>query len=165
MTYLPLCLITLSCCAGADRAHALGLRYGRDRCSVEVEPVDDRKLLIRLRSNGVSGLPVEAHLTLIPRMDKPFAAERLTEQKLRAEPINLTPEQAGGWISHNGWRLSLPDDARVDWPALPHNPYRKDGAARPEEGRIVVSVPMHVPSSAEGPSGVSEQVLTLSIED
>ena len=29
----------------------------------------------------------------------------------------------------------------VLWPALPHNPYRKDGRAEAEEGRIVVTLP------------------------
>jgi hypothetical protein len=49
--------------------------------------------------------------------------------------------EAGAWIEHRGARLSLPAKAEVRWPVLPHNPYRKDGAAEPEEGRIVVDAP------------------------
>jgi len=53
----------------------------------------------------------------------------------------LEPGAAGGWIAHHGWRLSLPAEASVIWPALPHNPYRKDGHATAEEGRLVVVLP------------------------
>ena len=40
-----------------------------------------------------------------------------------------------------GWRLLLPKGARIEWPALPHNPYRKGGEAEASEGRIVVVLP------------------------
>ena len=44
-------------------------------------------------------------------------------------------------VEHHGWRISLPAGTRLVWPALPHNPYRKDGRAGAGEGRIVLTLP------------------------
>jgi hypothetical protein len=60
---------------------------------------------------------------------------------LGESPFAWTVPQPGGDIEHNGWRLSLPPNARVVWPVLPHNPYRKDGAATIEEARLVMALP------------------------
>jgi hypothetical protein len=37
--------------------------------------------------------------------------------------IELGPEELGGWIRHNGWRMELDPTARLIWPVRPHNPY------------------------------------------
>jgi hypothetical protein len=55
--------------------------------------------------------------------------------------FTLAPGDAGAWFAHHGWRISVPPAARIVWPALPHNPYRKDGRASAEEGRIVLVLP------------------------
>jgi hypothetical protein len=61
------------------------------------------------------------------------------------EPIDLAAGEAGEWFEHNfengGWRIHLPPQARVKWPVLPHNQYVKDGKAKTEEGRIVITLP------------------------
>jgi len=58
--------------------------------------------------------------------------------------VDLTEETiawSGDWISHAGWKLSLPEGARLIWPARPHNPYRKGGEANVEESLLVVILP------------------------
>ena len=55
----------------------------------------------------------------------------------RGEWANL-----GGWIEHRGAKFHLPEDAILLWPTLPHNPYRKDGHAEKEEGRISIRLPL-----------------------
>ncbi|MCX6376751.1 MAG: hypothetical protein NTU88_12085, partial [Armatimonadetes bacterium] len=135
----------------------MGLKYGEEKCSIEVEPVDDSHLRIRLRATSKSGLPVAAHLTLMPHIGRPIRTERIPERILGDEGFCLTSDEAGGWIAHAGWKLSLPKGAIVTWPVLPHNPYRKDGRATPAEGRIVVSIPFS--------PGVKERVLILSVGD
>ncbi len=102
-------------------------------------------------------MPVAAHLTLIPHIGQGFRTERTAESPLGEEGFVLDDGEAGGWIAHAGWKLSLPEGASVRWPVLPHNPYRKDGRATPHEGRIVVSLPFS--------PDVGEHVLTLWIED
>lgn len=117
--------------------------------------MDDSTLKIRLRATCKSGLPVAAHLTLIPHIGQTFCTEKIKEGPLDSEGFTLSAQEIGGWFAHAGWKLSLPEGASVTWPVLPHNPYRKDGSATLEEGRIVVNVPF----SPER----QEQVLVLQV--
>lgn len=119
----------------------LDLQYGPEKCEIRVEPVDDSTLQIHLKATTNSDKPVAAHLTLIPHMGQPFKTEGGLHKKLSDKALNLSGKELGSWIEHAGWRLSLPSDATVAWPVLPHNPYVKDGAAKPAEGRIVVTLP------------------------
>jgi hypothetical protein len=38
--------------------------------------------------------------------------------------------------------LRVPAAASLRWPVLPHNPYRADGRADPQEGRIEIRIPL-----------------------
>jgi len=119
----------------------LNLKYGGERCHIFIEPVDDDTLYIHVRSTAVSGLPVEGHITLLPHVGEALRTGKSPERVLGEEAFTLASEEAGGWIAHHGWKLELPEGSKVIWPALPHNPYRKDGSATAAEGRIVVSLP------------------------
>lgn len=119
----------------------IGLVYGEERCSISLEPVDDNTLRIHIHASARSGKTVQAHLTLLPHIGKPFATQRTPETKLGEDGFDLASRQAGAWLSHAGWTLSLPEEASVRWPVLPHNPYFKDGFAKTGEGRIVVTLP------------------------
>lgn len=117
------------------------LDYDGERCKINVDLVDDSTAVIRLKATRETGRAVAAHLTLLPHFGKPVTCERSDEKPLGPEPFALSSKEAGSWIEHAGWRLSLPEGATVTWPVLPHNPYVKDGASKPAEGRIVVSLP------------------------
>lgn len=56
------------------------------------------------------------------------------------EPPRAVP-QGPGQLEHGGWRASVPPGARVVWPKLCHNPYKKDGSAGFEEAGIVLGLP------------------------
>lgn len=135
----------------------LKLSYGDEDCEVFIEMADDRRVNLRACSTANSGHPVEAHLTLIPRPDKPVETALGAIKHLKTEQFVLSAEESGGWISHAGWRVSLPPGSKAVWPALPHNPYVKDGAAKPEEGRIVVSLPFS--------AAVREHTVTITIQE
>ncbi|HET6453111.1 MAG TPA: hypothetical protein VFI02_01785 [Armatimonadota bacterium] len=132
----------------------LALKYGEEDCSIEIEPVDDSTLRIHLKATTRSGLPVAARLTLMPHLGKAVQTENGFDKVLGEEPFAIS--DAGGWIAHNGWKLTLPKEASVAWPVLPHNPYRKDGSATIGEARLVVSLPFA--------PGRDQYVLTLSVE-
>ncbi|MDH7602225.1 MAG: hypothetical protein QHI38_08775 [Armatimonadota bacterium] len=119
----------------------LGLFYSNERCSVLVDPLNNENLRIILSAQMKSGLPVEAHLTLIPHLGERFAAADGFETKLGDTTFELTASAESNWIEHAGWKLTIPKGARVKWPVLPHNPYRKDGRAEISEGRIVITIP------------------------
>jgi hypothetical protein len=42
---------------------------------------------------------------------------------LSKEKIELSPEDLGGSIQHNGWTMKLDPAASLIWPVYPHNPY------------------------------------------
>jgi len=139
-----------------DDPIGLNLTYGDERCHVFVETVDDDTALIHVRSTLRSGMPVEGHVTLLPHVGLALRTGDAPERVLGEDAFTMTSEEAGGWISHAGWKLSLPEGSRVIWPALPHNPYVKDGSAKIGEVRIVVAVPFT--------PGHRECVLKLTIE-
>jgi hypothetical protein len=126
----------------ANSGPLLMLEYGTTECSVALDLSDtDRARLTFVAKATAQTSPVEAHLTFLPSTGKSWRTASGKTGRLEASPINLTAEQAGAWFEHNGWRVALPEKSSITWPVLPHNPYRKDGRAGPEEGRIVITLP------------------------
>ncbi len=125
------------------REPALGLQltYGPETATIHVEPRDERVLRCSLSATMNSGMPVAAHLTLLPRLGDVLETGGGERLELGETPIRLTAQQVGGLVTHAGWRLSVPTAATLLWPALPHNPYRKDGHAEAGEGRLSVRIP------------------------
>jgi len=117
------------------------LRYGQETCGVTLIPRSDTELNLIYEATSASGRSVEAHLTLIPHLDRPLRVASGEQIQLGEEPLEWSTKGDGNWIEHAGWRLSLPRGSRLIWPALPHNPYRKGGEARIEEARLIVALP------------------------
>ena len=120
----------------------LDLTYGAETCGLRVRFVDHRTLEITLRTTTESSLPVAAHLTLLPHLNEPLVTASGEQLTLGDDAIELTPEGIGGQIVYGGCRLHVPKSASLRWPALPHNPYRKDGRAAAYEGRVEVVIPL-----------------------
>jgi hypothetical protein len=107
-------------------------------------------LSARLTTPAPDGRPAAIHLTFIRYPESPVtwsngASAELNDQSW--EQTGLTS------IAHHCWSLTIPAEAKITWPVLPHNPYTDNGHAATEEGRLVVSLPL----SAEA------QSLTLTI--
>jgi hypothetical protein len=121
---------------------SLSLTYGPETCRIRIVPKSDRVLEYVIAGTVESNLPTAAHLTLIPHLGKALQTAAGRKLVLRTEPIALEAEKIGGWIEHGSCRLRLPRGATVQWPVLPHNPYRADGRATVDEGRLVVHIPL-----------------------
>jgi hypothetical protein len=119
----------------------LDLVYGPETCRARVEVKDDRHLVYRIETTSQSQLPVVAHLTLLPKTGETLTAGSGKQVTLGNEPITLPAGQVRGQLTYAGCRFRLPDVASLHWPALPHNPYRKDGRAGAMEGRIEIRIP------------------------
>lgn len=128
-----------SAALGDSDPPSLSLIYKGATCRMEADPLSERTLCLRLRADGAGKEPVSGHLTLLARLDEPLQSASGSTYDL-SKPLKLTGAQAGGWIGQSVWRLTVPDDAAIEWPVLPHNPYRKDGRAELGEGRLAVSV-------------------------
>jgi hypothetical protein len=124
-----------------DEELGLDLRYGPARCRIRIEPRDDRRLDYVIEATGETPLPILAHLTLMPHLGKTLRTAGGTEALIDKSPVELSAAQVAGGVTYAGYRLTVPETATVHWPALPHNPYRKDGRATAGEGRIEVRVP------------------------
>ncbi|MDA0840124.1 MAG: hypothetical protein O3B01_18150 [Planctomycetota bacterium] len=119
-----------------DVSH-VSFNYGEEVCSVSVEIESDTELNLIFEATTNSGMPVEAHITLIPHQAQTLSGSS-------AADISLTEEQANHevtWMEHAGWRLELPEGASFLWPTYPHNPYRKGGEAFLDEALISVRIP------------------------
>ena len=119
----------------------LELTYGSETCRASVRVVDERTVEYHLAATVDSGLPVAAHVTLMPTMKEKVETGGGQSFKLGEEPVNLTGEQVGGGITHAGWKIAVPAAASLHWPAKPHNPYRKDGRAEISEARLELRIP------------------------
>lgn len=119
----------------------LDLTYGPEACRVRVEVKDDRHLVYHIETSAESELPVIAHLTLPPRIGEVLKTGTEEQFTLSTKPISLSADQLGGELTYAGCRFELPAVASLHWPALPHNPYRKDGRAVAGEGRIEIRIP------------------------
>jgi hypothetical protein len=105
-------------------------------------PKGENILEYQVEATGNSSLPVTAHLTLLPHLGETLKASTGEEAKLGDSEIHWTPEQIGGSFDYAGYRVRVPEGASLHWPALPHNPYRKDGHANPSEARIEIRIPL-----------------------
>jgi hypothetical protein len=63
---------------------------------------------------------------------------------LSGEKLDLSPEDLGGSIRHNGWTMKLDRDARLIWPVYPQNPYADapETQLRYAVGRL--TIPLHL---------------------
>lgn len=122
-------------CCGLD------LTYDKETCRIQVRPKDERTLVCTLSATASSGLPVAAHLTLLPHLKQIVETGGGQRFVLGDSPVTLSADQVGGSVAHAGWRLTVPKTATFTWPVLPHNPYRKDGRAETGEGRISIRIP------------------------
>jgi hypothetical protein len=119
----------------------LDLTYGPEQCRLRLRPIDARKLAYRVEATLTSGLPVAAHLTLLPKLGKTLQNGSGQKAVLGNEPLEWSAHELAGSLRYAGCSLTLPATATLDWPKLPHNPYVKDGHAEPAEGRIVITLP------------------------
>jgi len=126
------------------------MTYGDVGCKVASEVVDETEIHLIYETSGHANLPVEAHVPLFRQTDAVVTLSSGISLALDETPFEHTGED---WLEHGGYRLYIPRIARLMWPAMPHNPYRKGGEGTVEEGLLVVAVPF--------PTGIDRQVLRL----
>jgi len=128
-----------------DTALGLDLRYGIEKCRVRVDPQTDTHLEYEIEATTISHLPVFAHLTLIPHLGETLETAGGEKFILGESRKDLSPRELGGSLTFAGYRLEVPETATLHWPQLPHDPYKKDGAAEPSQGLIEIRIPFDTP--------------------
>jgi hypothetical protein len=127
----------------------LDLTYGPETCRLRVQLRDEHTLEYRVEASARSGLPMFAHLTLLPRLGTTLETGQGKKSALKEAPLTLSAAELGGRLTYNGYRLRLPPRTTLHWPALPHDPYRKDGHANADQGRIEIRIPLDQQRVAE----------------
>ncbi len=107
---------------------------------VSVVERGDNELGLIYQAENPTG-QVEGHLTLVPSFGDQLRLSTGDSIPLGEQPFSWSVPGEAGFVEHNGWRLLLPSGCRIEWPALPHNPYKKGGEGDPFDGRIVVVMP------------------------
>jgi hypothetical protein len=115
------------------------LSYGETEGVVSVIDLGDDQLGISYSCED--GGRVEGHLTLMPGFGETLKLSTGDAIPLGGQPFAWSVPGQAGFVEHNGWRLLLPSNTRIEWPVLPHNPYKKGGESEAEDGRIVVVMP------------------------
>jgi hypothetical protein len=120
-----------------DGAFGVELTYGDHRGRWVLNVKSPQRLEI-----AISGDPaMTAHATLLPHLGQTLESAAGKRVVLAPEPVAWSAEAAGAWIGHGAAKVFLPEGATVRWPVLPHDPYKKDGRASADQGRIVVTFP------------------------
>ena len=140
-----------------ENEFGLDLDYRLEECQVRLRAIDEKTLELSLRATAKSGLPVEAHLTLLPFLGRQLETAGGHESELGETSIDLDAERVGGKIVHASCCLYVPDNTSLHWPALPHNPYRKDGHSEVSEGRIEIRIPFE--------KGQKENIVRIEVTD
>ena len=120
----------------------LDLTYGPEQCRVRLRWINPQKLAYQVEATLASGLPMAAHLTLLPRMGGKLQNGAGQTAVLGSERLEWQPKELAGTLLYGGCRFTLPPTARLAWPILPHNPYVKDGDGVTAEGRVVITLPI-----------------------
>jgi len=119
----------------------LDLTYGNETCRVRVEPKDDATLDYHIEATAGSGLPVAAHVTLLPHLGERIETGGGKSAVLREEPVEWSSEDVAGAFTYAGCRFHVPRSTSLHWPAMGHNPYAKDGHAGASSHRIELRIP------------------------
>lgn len=129
----------------SDARDRLSLAFNSFFADLYVEPASDHQLRMRFVIAG-KGRPADEAFATLQLVLK--AGETLETAKrnltLSAEPVNLGPEDIGGWIRHHGWTLAVDPNARLVWPVYPFNPYADAPETALEQAVGALSVPLRL---------------------
>jgi hypothetical protein len=117
------------------------LSYSEIEGAVTVSDRGDSELGITYACDPGTARDVEGHLTLVPRFGDLLTLSTGDVIPLGEQPFAWSVPGQAGFLEHNGWRLLLPAGTRIEWPAVPHNPYKKGGEGDAADGRVVVCMP------------------------
>ncbi len=128
----------------------LVLGYGDIECWVRADARPDGSLA--LTYHAPSGRGVEARVPLLNHSVK-IRNPRGSALYLGEDDLRLAKGSIGEHFTYGGLKVTLPDGARLLWPAWQHNPYTKDGHSSIHAAKLVVALPFE--------DGIDEHVVLL----
>jgi hypothetical protein len=103
----------------------LSLAFNTFFVDLYVPTPTDKSVTFRFDITGKGSPPDEADLNLQLVLKAGQGLETGAGKKimLGSDPIELGPDDIGGWIRHDGWTLKVDPAAHLTWPIYPYNPY------------------------------------------
>jgi len=131
----------------SDARDRLSLSFNTFFSDLYVEPASDRELSWRFVISG-KGNPAEEAFVTMQLVLKPDETLETAKKKitLSSAPVDLGPEDIGGWIRHHGWTLRVDPNARLVWPVYPFNPYANAPETTLDHAVAALSVPLRLKS-------------------
>jgi hypothetical protein len=150
----------------SDELDRIGMAYLTFFVDLQVPRPEPGRISFQFRitevgPNRMGEASINLQLVLKPGEVLETARMKVTLDK---NPIDLGPEQIGGWIRHRGWALQVPPTARLTWPVLPFNPYRAgpETDLRYAVGRL--QVPLKVEKRADSVLNWGRQDIGFTLE-
>jgi hypothetical protein len=109
-----------------DALDSLGMAYLRFFVDLQVPRPESERITFQFKVTEVGANRMgDAHINL-QLVFKPGEVVETAQTKITLDknPVEMGPEQLGGWIRHRGWTLKVPPGSHLTWPVLPFNPYR-----------------------------------------
>jgi hypothetical protein len=144
----------------------LSLAYNTFFTELYVEPPSAGEVKFRFVINGKGMPPEEAFATLQLALKAGEMLETGAGRKftLGNEPVELGPEEIGGWIRHHGWTLRVEPTTRLAWPVYPFNPYANGPETALEFAVGALSVPLRLKSRPGHYVRPEEQEIAFALE-
>jgi hypothetical protein len=129
----------------SDTVDRLSLAFNSFFSDLYVESPEKQSLKWHSTITGRGTPPEDASLTLQLVLHAGETLQTATKNiTLSSEPLNLSPEEIGGWIRHHGWTLRVGPEARLRWPVYPYNPYQNAPETTLDHAVGALSVPLRM---------------------
>ncbi|MBS1820860.1 MAG: hypothetical protein JST61_02600 [Acidobacteria bacterium] len=120
---------------------------------------------IDIRLDGRGPVPEEAWLAL-QLMLKPGAVLQTGTGRrlvLSGDRIELKTGDLAGSITHNGWTLTFDNDATLQWPVYPYNPYRNGNETKLDYAIGLLRMPLHLKTDPQKWLQLNERIIHLGV--
>lgn len=129
---------------------ALALAFNSFSTEIQLPAPTEDEAIVRVDISG-RGPAQEAFLTLQLCLQEGQTLTTGAERTLTVDAthIKLNAAEMNGSIRHNGWTLKLKDEASLEWPVYPYNPYRNGPETLLKHAVALLRIPLKLQSPKE----------------
>jgi hypothetical protein len=126
-----------------DSTDRLALAYNTFFAILEVPAPSEKQIEFRFFTTYKWGdATSQLNIQLVLKTGMTFETSSGIKAVLGKDLIDLSEEELGGSIKHNGWVLHTPVGAHLTWPVFPFNPYTDSPETSLDHAIGILSVPL-----------------------
>lgn len=136
--------------AQEDNQDVLALAFNAFSAELQLPVPTADEAIVRVDVSG-RGPAQEAYVTLQLCLleGQPLTTGSGRALSVDATHIKLNAAEMGGSLQHNGWTLTLKDDATLEWPVYPYNPYRNAPETTLKHAVALLRIPLNLKAPKE----------------